>query len=152
MSLSSYPNPSTCSSSANEVSERLFSNAKKCFERASAQGFPNFDYFIGDNRGKAHSEPNADCFNWQTGPRSDVQPDENITAIFPPTIGQCERDFPKQTYQQKQKKRETECAPVDEWLCGVKKASRWNDGSADEINKIPRESFRRAGYKFSVDN
>src|SRR6266478_9075208 len=121
MSLSSYPNPSTCSASANEVSERLFSNAKKCFERARAQGFPNFDHFIGDNGGKAHSEPNADCFNWQTRPRSDVQPHQNARAIFPPTIGQSERHFPKQTYQQKQKKRETERAPVDELLRRIEK-------------------------------
>jgi hypothetical protein len=130
----------------------LFSNAKECFERASAQGFPNFDHFISDRRGKAHSQPNADCFDRQTGPRTDVQPDQNIPAVFPPTIGQSERYFPKQAEEEKQKKREAKGTPVDEWSRRVKEASRWNQGGADEINKIPREPVVRPGQKFSVQN
>jgi hypothetical protein len=102
--------------------EWLFSNAKECFERAGAQGFPNFDHFIGDNGGKAYSQPNTCRFDWQTGPCSDVQPNQNIPAIFPPAIGQRERDFPEQTDKEKQKKGEAECSPVYEPLRGVKKA------------------------------
>jgi hypothetical protein len=101
--------------------ELLFSDSKKRFKRANTKCLPNFDYFISDDSGKAHSEPNADCFNGQTGPCSDLQPDENIAAVFPPAIRQSERRFPKQADKEKQKKREAERAPVNEPLCGVKK-------------------------------
>ena len=121
-------------------------------ERAGAQGFPNFDHFIGDNGGKAHSQPNADCFDRQTGPCSDVKSDENIVAIFPPAIRQGEGHFPKQTHKEKQKKSEAEGAPVDKPLRGVKKAGRRNQRSADKIDKIPREPFRCVGDELAVQN
>ena len=98
-----------------------FSDSKKRFQRAGAQGFPNLDHFIRDDGSESHREPNADCFNRQSRPSSDLQPDQNVTAIFPPAIRQSERRFPKQADQEKQKKREAERSPVNKPLRGVKK-------------------------------
>src|SRR5207244_9460035 len=97
----------------------------------------------GDDSRKTDREPNADCFNRQSGPSSDLQADQNVAAIFPPAIRQSERRFPKQADQEKQKKREAERSPVNKPLRGVKKTGRRNERSADAINKIPREAFRR---------
>jgi len=66
-------------------------------------------------------------------------PIRNIAAVFPPAIRQSERHLPKQTDKEKQKKRETKRAPVNEPPRCVKKASRRNKRSADEINKVPRK-------------
>src|SRR4029077_9844025 len=86
------------------------------------------------------------------GTCSDVQPHHGTRPVFPPTIGQRERRFPKQTDQQQQEKRKTECAPVNVWPCSVKKSSRWNQRRANEINEIPRETFWRARQKLSIQN
>src|SRR5438552_17212403 len=134
------------------IVEASFSNPKECFQRSRAQDFPNFDHFIGDDSGKADGEPNADCFDRQAGPCSDVKPDQNITAVFPPAIRQGESHFPQQTHKEQQKKRETKRAPVDEPLRGVKKAGRRNKRSADEINKIPRKPIRCTGDELAVHN
>jgi hypothetical protein len=123
----------------------LFSNPKECFERAGSKGFPNFDDFISDDSRKAHRHPKTCCFDGQIEPCPDVQSDQDARAIFPPTIGQSERDFPKQADEKKKKKSEAEGAPVDELLRSVKKTGRWNERSTDEINEIPRESFGLAG-------
>src|SRR4030095_9339589 len=141
-----------CSSSADKFWSGLFANAKKCFERASAQGFPDFDHFISNNGGKAHSQPNTNRFNGQAEPRSDVQSHQNTRVVFPPTIGQRKRHFPKQTKQKKQKEREAEGPPIDEALRGMKEASRRNERSAHKINKVPGETFGRAGQKLSIRN
>src|SRR5215510_8165322 len=101
---------------------------------------------------KGHSEPNKNCFDRQTGPRSDVQPYQVTRPVFPPTVGQRERRFPEQTDQQKQEKRKTECTPINEWPRTLKKPSRRNQGSAHEVNEIPRKAFRRAGQKLLIQN
>src|SRR5437870_2725173 len=88
----------------------------------------------------------------QAGPCSDMQPHHGNWSVFPPTIRQRERCFPKQTDQQQQEKRKTKCAPVNEWLRGVEKASRWNQRRADQINEIPGKTFWRAGQKLSIHN
>src|SRR4030095_13828648 len=98
------------------------------------------------------SEPNKSCFDRQAGPCADVQPHHCTRPVFPPAVGQRERCFPKQTDQQQQEKRKTECAPVDEWSRAVEKASRRNQRRADQINKIPGETFWRAGQKLSIYN
>ena len=72
-------------------------------------------------------------------------PIQDARAIFPPTIGQSEGDFPKQADEKKKRKGEAEGAPVDESLRSVEKAGRWNERSTDEINEIPRKSIGRAG-------
>jgi len=88
-------------------------DSQKRFQRAGAQGLPNLDHFIGDEGGKGHGQPDADSFDWQAGPCSDLQSDQDIVAIFPPAIWQSERHFPKQADQEKQKKCETERAPIN---------------------------------------
>ncbi len=81
-----------------------------------------------------------------------MKPDQTITAVFPPAIGQGESHFPKQTHKKKQKKCEAESAPVDKSLRGAKKAGRRNQRSADEIDKVPREPFRCLGDELTVQN
>ena len=133
-------------------SSGLFPDPEKCFERASAQRFPDLNHFIGDDCGEGHSEPNKNCFDRQAGPCSDMQPHHGNWSVFPPTIRQRERRFPKQTDQQQQEKRKTKCGPVNEGPGSVEKASRWNQRRVDQINEIPGETFWRAGQKLSIEN
>src|SRR4030095_5951808 len=69
-----------------------------------------------------------------------------------PAIRQSECHFPKQADKEKQKKRETKRAPVNEPLRGIKKAGRRDKRSADEINKIPRKPIRGTGDELAVHN
>src|SRR5262249_45354492 len=130
----------------------LFSKAEKCFEGAGAERFPNLNHFIGDDCGEGYSEPNKNRFDRQAGPCSDVQTHHCTRPVFPPTVRQRERRSPKQTDQEQQEKRKTESAPINEWTGSVKKASRRNQGSADEINEIPWKAVGLAGPEFSIHN
>src|SRR5262249_42884447 len=105
-----------------------------------------------DDRGKGHGEPNANRFDRQPRPRPDVESDKDAWLVFPPAVRQSERRFPKQADKQKEEKRKTECAPVDEWLRRVKETTRWNQRSANEINEIPRKTVGTSRPEITIAN
>jgi hypothetical protein len=84
----------------------------KRFQRAGAQGFQILITSYVITVVKVTATKRRPLQAVEAGPSSNLQADQNIAAIFPPASRQSERDFPKQAEKEKQKKRETERAPV----------------------------------------